>query len=135
MSPRSELLAKILPTCASKFGTLLNDGIGCAIAFLAIEVLKLAFRVYQLKHHQLTRQEFFNQTLASLVKSFTIGAFTLLIQALVTYLTFGPIGFFIGGLVGSVIGAAVGDFLGRLVVNGVALLADKLLADEQCIEI
>lgn len=127
----SELLEQALPACSSKFCTILSDGIGNAIAFVVVEVLKLAFRVHQLKHNEITRQEFFDQTLAGVVKSFTIGAFAFLVQALLTYLTFGAVGPFIGGFFGSVIGAAVGDILGRLVVNGVAQLKDKLLADEQ----
>ena len=79
----------------------------------------------------MTRQEFFDKTLASIVKSFTIGIFSFLIQAILTYLTFGtamamP---WIGGLAGSIIGTLVGDILGRLVVNGVAQLNHALLAE------
>jgi len=108
-----------------------NDGIGNALVFIAVEVLKLAFRIYQLQHNQMTRQEFFDKTIPSIVKSFTIGAFAFLIQSVLTCLTFGtamavP---WIGGLAGSLIGAVVGDILGRLVVNGVAQLRDTLLAD------
>lgn len=132
---RSELLERILPSCTSKFCTLLNDGIGNAIALVAVELLKLLFRIYQRKHHQITRQEFFDKTLASLVKSFTVGAFAFATQTLLSYLTCGTAGLFIGGFVGSVIGAAVGDVLGRLVVNGVAQLKEKLLVDEQSIDI
>ncbi|CAF3750324.1 unnamed protein product [Rotaria sp. Silwood1] len=127
----SELLEKILPSCSSKFCTILSDGIGNGIAFIAVEMLKLAYRIYQLKHNQMTRQEFFDKTVASVVKSFTIGVFAFLIQAILTYMTFGtamavP---WIGGLAGSMIGAVVGDILGRLVVNGVAQLSHAMLTD------
>ena len=37
----------------------------------------------------MTRQEFFDKTLTSIVKSFTIDAFSFVIQAVLTYLTFG----------------------------------------------
>jgi hypothetical protein len=109
----------------------LSDGIGNAIAFLVVEVLKLAFRIYQLKHNQMTRQEFFDRTLFSLVKGFTIGTFAFLIQALLTYLTFGGAMLcpWIGGFAGSLVGAAVGDLLGRLIVNGVAQLSNKMFID------
>ncbi len=109
----------------------MSDGIGNGLAFIVVEVLKVVFRFYQLKHNQITRQEFFEKSLASVVKSFIIGAFAFLIEGLLTYLTFGtamavP---WIGGIVGSLIGTVVGDILGRLVVNGVAQLHDVLLAD------
>jgi hypothetical protein len=126
----SELLERYLPSCASKFCTLLSDGIGNAFAFVFVEVIKLAFRIYQLHHNQMTLQEFVNKSLISLIKGLTIGIFAFLIQAVLTYLTFGaamtcP---WIGGFIGSLIGSAVGDFLGRLVVNGVAQLNDKIFA-------
>ncbi|CAF1460435.1 unnamed protein product [Adineta steineri] len=128
----SEMIETILPSCASKFCTILNDGIGNAIAFIAIEAIKLSFRISQRYHNQITWQEFCNQTLVSVVKSFTIGVFAFAIQALLTYLTFGTalaIVPWIGGFLGSLIGSVVGDFLGRLVVNGVAQINDLLFAD------
>jgi uncharacterized membrane protein YvlD (DUF360 family) len=78
----------------------------------------------------MTRQEFFDKTLPSLTKSFTIGLFAFLIQAILTYLTWGTVMDvpLIGGLAGSVIGTFVGDILGRLVANGVAQLRHELLA-------
>lgn len=120
-----------MPTCGAKFCTLLSDGIGNAIAFLVIETVKLAFRIYQLYHGQMTRQEFFDKTLASVIKGLCVGVFAFLIQALLTYLTFGtalavP---WVGGFVGSLIGATVGDFLGRVVVNGVAQLQHQMFAE------
>ena len=124
-------MEKILPSCASKFCTIISDGIGNGFAFIAIEVLKLGFRIYQLKHNQMTKQEFFNKTLVSIVKGFTIGVFSFLIQAILTYLTFGAAmaAPWIGGLAGSIIGTVVGDILGRLIVNGVAQLSHAALAD------
>ena len=105
--------------------------IGNGVTFIAVETLKLVFRIYQLKHNQMTRQEFFDKTLASIVKSFTIVVFSFLIQALLIHLTFGTAAAvpWIGGLAGSVIGTLVGDILGRLVVNGVAQLSHAVLAD------
>lgn len=127
----SELFEKILPSCGSKFCTIISDGIGNGIAFIAVEVIKLAFRIYQLEHNQMTRQEFIDKTLASFIKDFTIGVFSFLIQALLTYLTFGTAmgAPWIGGLAGSVIGTLVGDILGRLVVNGVAQLSHASFSD------
>ena len=123
-------MEQMLPSCGSKFCTLLSDGIGNAIAFIVVETVKLGFRIYQLHHGQMTRQEFFDKTLASVIKSLSIGVFAFLIQGLLTYLTFGtamavP---WIGGFAGSLIGGMVGDFLGRLVVNGVAQLKHQIFA-------
>lgn len=80
---------------------------------------------------QMARQEFFDKTLMSVVKAFTIGAFSFLIQAFLTYLTFDTVmaAPWIGGLTGSVIGTLIGDILGRFVVNGVAQLSHMVLAN------
>jgi hypothetical protein len=77
----------------------------------------------------MTEEEFFNKTIMSLVKGFTIGAFAFAVQAFLTYFTFGCAALcpWIGGFVGSVIGSFVGNILGRWVVNGIAWLQDKPL--------
>ena len=77
----------------------------------------------------MSEKEFLSKTIMSIVKGLSIGAFAFLIQAFLTYFTFGagaacP---WIGVFVGSVIGSFVGNILGRFVVSGVAQILDKPL--------
>jgi hypothetical protein len=126
----SEIIEGGLCILKDKFcSTLLAEGIGNAIAFAIIEFLKLLFRCYQYKNGQMTKEEFWDKTIMSLVKSFSIGVFAFAIQAFLTYFTFGSAALcpWIGGFAGSVIGSFVGNILGRLVVNGIVQLRDDPL--------
>ncbi|CAF0977658.1 unnamed protein product [Rotaria sp. Silwood1] len=127
----SEVIESSLCILKDKFClTLLAEGIGNAIAFVIVELVKLIFRLIQYKDGQMTEEEFLNKTITSLVKGFTVGFFAFAIQALLTYFTFGTAALcpWIGGFVGSVIGSFVGNILGRFVVSGLAQLRDKQLS-------
>jgi hypothetical protein len=126
----SEVIESSLCIFKDKFcSTLFAEGIGNAIAVVIVEFLKLIFRCKQYQSGQITKKEFWNKTIMSLVKGLTIGVFAFAIQAFLTYFTFGCAAScpWIGGFVGSVIGSFVGNILGRLVVNGVVQLRDTQL--------
>ncbi|CAF1038325.1 unnamed protein product, partial [Didymodactylos carnosus] len=127
----SELVEPSLCIFKDKFCSILfAEGIGNAIAVVIIELVKLIFRCKQYKNGQMTKEEFWNKTLTSLVKGLSIGIFAFAVQAFLTYFTCGCASLcpWIGGFVGSVIGSFVGNILGRLIVNGTVQLRDKLLA-------
>ncbi|CAF4728407.1 unnamed protein product, partial [Rotaria sp. Silwood2] len=124
----SELIEGSLCILKDKFcSTLLAEGIGNAIAFVIVDLLKLIFRYKQYKNGQMTQKEFLKKTIATLVKDLTIGVLAFAIQALLTYFSFGSAALcpWIGGFVGSVIGSFVGNILGHLLVNGIAQLQDE----------
>lgn len=126
----SELIESSLCTLKEKFcSTLLAEGIGNALAFIIIDLLKLIFRSIQYKNNQMTKEEFLEKTIKTLVKDITIGVFAFAIQALLTYFSFGcatacP---WIGGFAGSVIGSVVGNILGCFINNQIARLKDRPL--------
>ena len=126
----SEIIESSLCIFKDKFcSTLFAEGIGNAIAMIIIEFIKSIFRYQQYKDGQMTTEEFWDKTITSLVKGFSIGVFAFAVQAFLTYFTFGAATLcpWIGGFVGSVIGSFVGNILGRLAVNGIAHLRDESL--------
>jgi hypothetical protein len=126
----SEVIESSLCIFRDKFcSTLFAEGIGNAIALVIVELIKLIVRCKQYSNGQMTKEEFWNKTIISLVKDLTIGVLAFAIQAFLTYFTFGGAALcpWIGGFVGSVIGSFVGNILGRLVVNGVVQLRDDQL--------
>ncbi|CAF3375395.1 unnamed protein product [Rotaria sp. Silwood2] len=124
----SELIESSLCIFKDKFcSTLLAEGIGNAIAFVIVDLLKLIFRYKQYKNGQMTQEEFLKKTITTLAKDLTIGVLAFAIQALLTHFSFGSAALcpWIGGFVGSVIGSFVGNILGHLLVNGIAQLQDE----------
>ena len=77
----------------------------------------------------MTQKDFLEKTIRSLIKSFSSGIFAFIIEAFLTYFTFGctTVCPWIGGFVGCVIGSFVGNILSSFVVNGVLHLAQKPL--------
>ena len=124
----SEVIERSLCDLKDKFCSIFwAQGIGNAIAAIIVELLKLLFRSAQYQNKQLTEEEFLKKTIMSLSRSFASGVFAFIIEAFLTYFTFGCASVcpWIGGFVGSVIGSFVGNILGGFLVNGLLLLQDK----------
>ncbi|CAF4390080.1 unnamed protein product, partial [Rotaria magnacalcarata] len=124
----NELIESSLCIFKDKFcSTLLAEGIGNAIAFVIVDLLKRIFRYKQYHNGQMIQEEFLKKTIATPAKDLTIGVLAFAIQALLTSFSFGPAALcpWIGGFVGSVIGSFVGNILGHLLVNGIAQLQDE----------
>ncbi|CAF1602635.1 unnamed protein product [Didymodactylos carnosus] len=127
----SEIVESSLCLFNNKFcSTLFAEGIGNAIAVVIIEVFKLYFRAKQYNNGQMSKEEYWTKTLTSIITAVSIGACSFIIQALLTYFTFGCATAYpwIGGFVGSLIGSLVGDILGKLLVDGIQL-THKMLSD------
>jgi hypothetical protein len=126
----SEIIEGGLCLLKDKFcSTLLAEGIGNAIAWVIIDFIKLLFRYCQYKNGQMSKDQFIEKTITSVIKGFAIGALAFAIQAFLTYFTFGSATLcpWIGGFIGSIIGSFVGNILGRSVVNIIAQLRDDPL--------
>jgi len=122
----SEAIEGTVPSIAkSCHGWIQKEALGNAIALIIVEIIKVAWRLYQAFHGQITWKEFAEKTIRSLVNGFMSAAFAIGIQALIVAISGGTgatVVTFAAGLLGAILGPLVGnllmDYLTKKILTG-----------------